>query len=193
MHILFDRVLLVRHGKTEWNLLGRRQGQLDSPLTPAGVAQARRTAGYLTETEAIFTSPLGRATDTARIIAATTGLPVTVTTELAEIHHGDFAGLTNEDLARDHPTAARDRADNKYDWRFPNGESYADADLRAARALTEIAKHTRRPTIVSHEMIGRMLVRNLLNLTPAEALRRHQPHNVILVAAKGKLEELDAA
>lgn len=192
MHNLFDRVLLVRHGQTEWNLVGRRQGQLDSPLTAAGVAQAHRTASFVTG-DAIFTSPLGRACTTARIIASATGLSVTVTAGLAEVDHGDFAGLTNEDLARDHPTEARDRAADKYTWRFPNGESYADADARAARALVAIAERTRRPVIVSHEMIGRMLVRNLLDLTPVEALGRHQPHNVILVVARGKLEELDTA
>jgi probable phosphoglycerate mutase len=174
------RVLLARHGQTEWNVQGRRQGQLDSPLTAAGLAQANQHAKTLAtqDIDAIFTSPLGRAATTAHIIAEATGLPVTVLDDLAEVHHGDFAGLTNEDIAHRHPTAAHERAQDKYHWRFPNGESYEDADHRAAKALS-ITRQASTPLIVSHEMIGRMLLRNLLNETPHEALRRNQPHDII--------------
>ena len=188
----FDRVLLARHGHTEWNQLGRRQGQFDSPLTAAGLAQARRHAETLAAQacDAIFTSPLGRAATTAAIIGDTTGIPITVVAELAEVHHGSFAGLTNEDMARLHPTAASERARDKYHWRFPDGESYADADRRAARALAIIAQQARNPLIVSHEMIGRMLLRNLLNETPAEALHRNQPHDIIYAVRNGTLTTL---
>jgi broad specificity phosphatase PhoE len=76
--VTFDRVLLARHGQTEWNVLGRRQGQLDSPLTAMGLAQARRHAETLAAEayDAIFTSPLGRAATTAAIIGDTTGVPI---------------------------------------------------------------------------------------------------------------------
>jgi broad specificity phosphatase PhoE len=189
-----NRVLLARHGQTEWNVLGRRQGQLDSPLTEAGLAQAHHHAKTLaTEAfDAIFTSPLGRAAITAAIIGDATGIPVRVVTDLAEVHHGDFAGLTNADIARLHPTAARERAVDKYHWRFPNGESYADADRRAGSALRTIARQTRDPLIVSHEMIGRMLLRNLLAEEPSTALRRNQPHDVIYAVTDGELTTLTA-
>jgi broad specificity phosphatase PhoE len=184
-----NRVLLARHGQTEWNVLGRRQGQLDSPLTAAGLAQARNHAETLAtqDVDAIFTSPLGRAATTAQIIAEVTGLHVTVVDDLAEVHHGDFAGLTNADITRRHPHAARERAEDKYHWRFPNGESYADADHRANKALRTIAEQARNPLIVSHEMIGRMLLRNLLAEDPHEALRRNQPHDVIYAVTDGRL------
>jgi broad specificity phosphatase PhoE len=183
------RVLLARHGQTEWNVLGRRQGQLDSPLTAAGVAHAHRHAHTLasTDIDAIFTSPLGRARTTAQIIAETAGLPLTVLDDLSEVHHGSFAGLTNADIASQHPDAARERSQDKYHWRFPKGESYADADRRAAAALRAIAGAAQRPLIVSHEMIGRMLLRNLLSEEPADALRRNQPHDVIYVVDGGRL------
>ena len=184
-----NRVLLARHGQTEWNVLGRRQGQLDSPLTAAGLTQAHRHAETLAaqDVDAIFTSPLGRAATTAGVIGDATGVPVTVVAELAEVHHGDFAGLTNADIIRLHPTAARERAEDKYHWRFPNGESYADTDRRAGEALRAIAQLARKPLIVSHEMIGRMLLRNLLGEDPNEALRRNQPHDVIYVVAGNEL------
>jgi broad specificity phosphatase PhoE len=183
------RVLLARHGQTEWNILGRRQGQLDSPLTAAGLAHAGRHAETLAgqHIDRIFTSPLGRASTTAAIIGEALGLPVTVLADVVEVHHGDFAGLTNADIASRHPTAATDRAANKYEWRFPNGESYADADRRAANALRVVAEQARWPLIVSHEMIGRMLLRNLLAEDPTESLRRDQPHEVIYVVSGGEL------
>ena len=182
------RVLLARHGQTEWNRTGRRQGRFDSPLTAAGLAQAHRHAELLrtTDIDLIFTSPLGRARVTAEIIAEAVGAPVHVHHGLAEVHHGDFTGMTGAEIACRAPERARD----KYHWRFPGGESYADADERAAAALQAITQDARRPLIVSHEMIGRMLVRNLLGEPPAAALARDQPHGTVYEVAGGVLRVL---
>ncbi len=184
----FSRMLLARHGQTEWNMAGRRQGRSDSPLTAAGLAQAHHHAERLrtADVDLICTSPLGRARTTAEIIAEASGVPVRAFPELAEVHHGDFTGLTDAEVARRAPDRARD----KYHWRFPNGESYADADRRAATALHVIARHTRRPLIVSHEMIGRMLLRNLLGEPPAVALARHHPHDAVYEVTDGTLHAL---
>jgi len=184
----FSRVLLARHGQTEWNLAGRRQGRLDSPLTEAGLAQAHRHAAAVRaeDVDAIFTSPLGRARTTAEIIAAASGLAVHVVDGLTEVDHGDFGGCTDAEVARRAPDRARD----KYHWRFPHGESYADADQRATAALHAIAERAAKPLIVSHEMFGRMLLRSLLNEPPAAALARRQPHDVIYAVARGALTAL---
>jgi probable phosphoglycerate mutase len=178
----WEFVFLARHGQTEWNRVRRRQGQLDSPLTAAGIAQAHRGAATLRGhgVDYVFSSPLGRATATARIFADHTEAPLLVIDELAEVHHGRFAGLTDDDIDAAYPGELARRAQDKYRWTFPAGESYADADRRAARALARIAAHpARRPLIVSHEMIGRMLQRHLLGLDPAEALRRRHPHDAV--------------
>jgi broad specificity phosphatase PhoE len=84
-----EQIFLARHGQTEWNLAGRRQGQLDSPLTPAGVASATRLAQLLRrqEIDADFTSPLGRAVSTATLFADALGLEVELIDELQEVHH----------------------------------------------------------------------------------------------------------
>ena len=175
----WERVLLARHGQTEWNAAGRRQGRLDSPLTALGIAQARRLAA--TGADRIFTSPLGRATATARLAAEGLGVPVEVVDELAEVHHGELAGLTDTEIEARFPGAWWDRTGDKYRWRFPGGESYEDADPRALRALEKIAAGPARvPLIVSHEMIGRLLLRHLLGLTPDEALSRRLPHDVVI-------------
>ena len=182
MDIPWDRVFLARHGQTEWNLQRRRQGQLDSPLTADGVEQAHRHAAFLRPhaVDAIFASPLGRARATADIIGGHLDLPVIAIDELAEVHHGSFAGLTDEEINTRHPDSWRRRSTDKYRWSFPDGESYADADVRAGRALARIGGYpARRPLVVSHEMFGRMLRRHLLGLDPDEALAGVQPNDVI--------------
>ena len=91
-----------------------------------------------------------------------------------------MAGMTNEEIERAFPGEMARRSRDKYRWRFPNGESYADADSRAASALRRIAESGgSRPLVVSHEMIGRMLLRNLLGLEPQDALKSGLAHNVI--------------
>lgn len=187
----WERVLLARHGQTEWNVVGRRQGQLDAPLTAVGIEQARRHAVAATGADRVFTSPQGRATSTARLIAEALDLPVVVIDELAEIHHGTFAGLTDTEIEARYPAEWWDRAEDKYEWRFPGGESYADADPRALRALEKIAADpARRPLIVTHEMVSRLLLRHLLGLTPQEALLRRQPHEVIFAIGPDGLTSL---
>ena len=183
MHLpAFETVVLARHGQTEWNRVQRRQGQLDSPLTARGVKQARAlsegVAGLPIDT--VFASPLGRAATTAVACAERLGLQVTTVDELTELNHGRMAGLTSEDIERLFPGQLGRRAGDKYRWRFPGGESYADADHRAGMALARIAAAGARcPLIVSHEMIGRMLLRHLLGADPTTALGWSQPHDVI--------------
>ncbi len=175
-------VLLARHGETEWNRRGIRQGQLDSALTVLGLAQAERLAVAVADqwVDAVFTSPLGRATATAEVCGARLGVPVTVIDELAEVHHGEMAGLTTAEIEERYPGRMARRAADRFEWRFPGGESYADADRRGAIALRKIATSgSRRPLVVSHEMIGRMLLRRLLGADPATAFTWDQPHDVI--------------
>ena len=178
----FDVVFVARHGETEWNRLGRRQGQLDSPLTEAGLLQARQVAAVVAglPVDGVFSSPLGRATATAGLCAEKLGMSVTVVEELTEVNHGQMAGLTSSEIEREFPGEMARRAVDKYEWCFPGGESYAEVDRRSAVALWRIARHgVLRPLLVSHEMIGRMLLRNLLQVDPEVALTWNHPHDVI--------------
>lgn len=180
--VSMESVFLARHGQTRWNLVRRRQGRLDSPLTEAGVEQAHRHASLLRgrEIDRIFVSPLGRAVSTARIVGDSLGLTIEVIEELAEIDHGEFSGLVDEQIDARFPGLRALRAADKYGWRFPGGESYADADVRAARALDRVSRQpARRSLLVAHEMIGRMLQRHLLGLDAAAALARSHPHDVV--------------
>ncbi|WP_328526076.1 histidine phosphatase family protein [Kribbella sp. NBC_00359] len=190
----FEAVYLARHGQTEWNVAGRRQGRHDSPLTPEGLRQARRNADLLSghQIDAIFTSPLGRARRTAEIVGETLGLQAQVLDELAEVAHGAWSGLTSAEIDAGWPGQRAAREQDKYTFRFPDGESYADADVRAGRALAEVARSdARRPLLVSHEMIGRMLLKQL---GVAGSLQLRQSSDLIYrVRSGGEVDELTAA
>ncbi|NIK56432.1 histidine phosphatase family protein [Kribbella shirazensis] len=172
-------IYLARHGQTEWNATGRRQGRLDSPLTALGLDQAHRNAQLLTGEgiDAVFASPLGRARRTASIIASELGLTVQVVDDLAEVDHGLWSGLGSAEIDAGWPGQRAVRERDKYTFRFPEGESYADANVRAGQVLGAIARSgVRRPLVVSHEMIGRMLLRQL---GVPDALGTRQPSDVV--------------
>jgi broad specificity phosphatase PhoE len=131
--------------------------------------------------DAIFSSPLERAYRTALIIDGKVGCGVVVVDELAEVHHGAFAGLTNDEIEALHPGELLRRERQKYVWRFPGGESYADADGRALVALERVAgSGAVTPLLVTHEMLGRMLLRTLLELSPDEAFKLSIPHGAVV-------------
>jgi broad specificity phosphatase PhoE len=145
--------------------------------------------------DGVFSSPLGRAVASAEVHAAALGLRVVVVEELTEINHGAMAGLRVEEVKVAFPDAMSRRSTDKYRGRFPAGESYADGDIRAGAALRLIAASgATRPLLVSHEMIGRMLLRNLLDVPAAEALAYRHPHDVIyrVDVATRTLEEIRA-
>ena len=115
---VFESVYLARHGQTRWNLQGRRQGRLDSPLTAEGVLQVRRNAQSVRSEpiDAVFTSPLGRARESASVFASVLGAPLQVVEELSELDHGEWSGLTSphqfaatDRLARQEPGRRRSR------------------------------------------------------------------------------------
>jgi len=95
------RVLLWRHGRTEWNVQRRFQGQSDPPLDDVGRAQAREAAAMLAavEPDAMYSSDLVRATETAAALTALTGLPVRLDSRLRERALGRWEGLNRADVA----------------------------------------------------------------------------------------------
>ena len=89
MHIYF-----LRHGQTDWNLLGKMQGHADIPLNETGMKQAQKTAEKFKDIkmDAIYSSPLTRAMETARIINQNWGLPIQTDERLQERNFGDYEG-----------------------------------------------------------------------------------------------------
>jgi probable phosphoglycerate mutase len=98
------RVLLVRHGQSEWNASGRWQGQADPPLTNHGRLQAREASQALGALDAVWASDLQRATETAVIIANGLGVgPVVLEPDLRERDAGEWSGLTRAEIEEAYP------------------------------------------------------------------------------------------
>ncbi len=124
-------LLLVRHGETEWNLTHRYQGTTDIPLNETGQEQAGRVAEALGQErwDAIVSSPLSRAMETARAIAATTGIrTIEEDRDLQERAYGKAEGLT---------LAEREKTWPGGDW--PGLESWDDVATRTMTAIERVA------------------------------------------------------
>jgi broad specificity phosphatase PhoE len=99
------RILLARHGETEWNRVGRWQGQADPPLNDTGRQQAKVLAAQLEHDgiAAVYSSDLRRASETAGIVAERLGLAVTEERALREIDVGSWSGLTRNEVRERYP------------------------------------------------------------------------------------------
>lgn len=92
-------LLLARHGQSEWNAVGRWQGQEDPPLSELGRAQSRGAAAHAGSFDALFASDLERAHHTATIIGEGIGVgPVIIDPRLKERHAGEYQGLTHDEI-----------------------------------------------------------------------------------------------
>ena len=100
-------ILLARHGETDWNAERRVQGHTDRPLNGTGIAQARALAEELSADaiDAVYSSDLERAQQTAEVVADARGLPVETLPELRERDFGTWEGLTDEEVFERFPDA----------------------------------------------------------------------------------------
>ena len=174
------RVILLRHGETVWNLEGRYQGHLDSPLTPSGLAQARaiaqRVAGM--KFAALYCSDLGRARQTAACLAESSAHEVRIEPRLRERHLGIFQNLRKSELKQKFPEEHGLFKSGGPDHVIPEGESGRQAAHRSNTCLEELALRHVGETIVvvAHGGTISALLRHTLNI-PLEAPRCFERSN----------------
>jgi probable phosphoglycerate mutase len=166
------RLVLVRHGVTEWNREGRFQGRLDPALSDLGRQQAsavaRRIAGDPELRPArIVTSTLGRAADTAAAIGAACGVNPELDPRFVELGQGEWEGRTHADLKRD--DAERYAAWLTTDREPPGAETVAEGLARVATALGAHAQGSGTVCVVSHGGTLRLVARLLLGLEARRA------------------------
>ncbi|WP_374674386.1 histidine phosphatase family protein [Ideonella sp.] len=135
------RLLAVRHGETAWNVDARLQGQLDVGLNDQGRAQAQRLAEALADEglEAIVSSDLSRAHDTAQAVARRLGLPLVTDPGLRERHFGTFQGHTYAEVEQRWPEASARWKRREADFGAPGGETLQGFYDRVVEAVTRIA------------------------------------------------------
>jgi probable phosphoglycerate mutase len=170
-------LIIVRHGETEWNIAGIRQGHLDSKLTEKGVAQAKALGQRLGRERfsALYSSDLGRAIQTAREIADVTGHEIVTDPRLRERHLGIFQGLNAEEITKKYPEERRLFRTQGPDYVIPEGESMRQQVERNVAYLNDLAhKHTGETiVVVTHGGVVSGFFRHTLSI-PLDAPRRFE-------------------
>lgn len=174
------QILFARHGETEWNAVLRVQGWTDIPLSARGRAQAAALAVRLAALplRAVYASDLSRAVETARPVAEKLGLEVQTLPGLRERRFGDWEGLTQADLERDHAAAwHRFHVQRDLAAPVPGGETWAEVGARVRDGLAQVlAAHPGRDEavlVVGHGGSGRTLLLEALQAPLATLLCLH--------------------
>ena len=185
---------VVRHGETDWNRVGRLQGQRDIPLNESGRLQAARNGQALKEIVrdpeglACVASPLGRTRETMEIIRRTMGLdPHAYRTDdrLKELTLGDWEGLTLAELEKRDPAGYRERRKRRWSVVPPHGESYEMLTGRVSGALAAIESDC---LIVAHGGVMRAIRVLLCGVDPQRAPYLPTPQDRVLIIDGGQVE-----
>jgi broad specificity phosphatase PhoE len=189
-------ILIARHGQSDWNQAKRWQGHADRPLTQRGREQAVALADRLAhiELDAVYSSDLKRARDTAAVVADSQGLELRQLHDLREVDVGSWSGLTRDEAEERFPEGFARWRDGHPGWK--DGETYEAMTDRVLRAVDEIAAEHEgdRVLVVSHGGPIRAMHAAALGLD-VHAYRRLRPvePNARLSAVcfvDGKLTEL---
>jgi probable phosphoglycerate mutase len=160
-------VVLWRHGRTEWNVSGRFQGQQDPPLVEAGRLEASHAARHLahdlsTPGTVVVTSDLSRALDTATVLTDLLGTRPRVDARLRETALGSWEGLTRDEVADRYPEQFADWQAGR-PVRGRGGEEAADVAVRALAALRDLPAVST-AVVVTHAATAGRLIESLLAL-----------------------------
>lgn len=171
------RLLLLRHGQTEFSLQRRYSGRGDPELTPLGQAQAAGAAVRLAEVRdvaAVLTSPLRRARQTAAAVAEATGAPLVVRERLVETDFGAWDGLTFAEARARDPRLHADWLGSE-DVAPPGGESFAAVGRRIETERDALVREYPGATLVlvTHVTPIKMLLRDALQGGPGVLYRLH--------------------
>ncbi len=166
---MFTRIILVRHGQTEWNRVERFRGRADVPLNETGLAQADATGQRVAaewQPRAMYTSPLSRAVKTAEAIARRMALPVEVQAGLVDIDYGAWQGLTPDEARVRWPEMVEAWYAAPQAAQIPGGESLAGLRARAMAAVADLAARHVGQTIVlvGHTVVNRIILLGVLGL-----------------------------
>jgi broad specificity phosphatase PhoE len=159
------KLYLGRHGQSEYQLEGRMGG--NSPLTQVGIKHSEKISTYLEgiSLQEIYCSTLIRSRQTAEIIKKSHKEAELIQTEkLAELNAGDMDKISFHDFKHKHKQMYESIENNKFNWAFPNGESYATMTERFKPTLEEIMKKEGNFFIAGHQALNRAIIGHLLNL-----------------------------
>jgi len=152
------RLILIRHGQTEYNLKGLSQGLIDIPLNETGERQADDLVSFLSpyRVSKIYSSPSSRAISTAEPLSKALSIEIAIESDLTEMDQGDYDGFTAEDMRKKIPQEFLDawRSGKPDDVRMPNGETLNEVRERMVSICDSLAIRHRDSTVAifSHNL-----------------------------------------
>ena len=169
---------LIRHGETDWNRLGRFQGQSDTALNARGLAQAEDTARAAQEWNltAIYSSPLSRTMQVAEALTRQTGLPAAIREGLKEMALGELEGIRGEEMRAGWPEVYDTWRDYPAEIVMPGGESLQELQKRAWQVVLDLEQaHNPEDSLalISHNFAIRAICARLLGMPLANFHRMH--------------------
>ncbi len=161
-------IYLIRHGETDWNRDSIFRGRVDVPLNNNGLKQAEAAGKGLDDVEfdAVYSSPLSRALQTAEAVAATCGLEVNMNEDFSDIDYGKWQGMTLSEVKANYPKEYKRWQSEPHKAAIPDGERLSEIHDRAWGALREVVRSHPDQTIAvaAHRVINKVLVLGALGL-----------------------------
>ena len=184
------RIVLVRHGETDWNRSQRFQGRSGVALNERGRAQAEALALILKEEhlKAIYSSPITRAIETAKAINRYHRASIEQRDGLMEMNLGDFEGLHSRDLMNEQPEFLRKWLEDPASVRMPNGETLQEVQGRAWVVVEEIVKtyHEGSVLLCGHNFLNLTILCKILGLEITHFRRLRQSLGAINIIERGR-------
>ena len=168
------RIVLVRHGETDWNKQGRFQGQIDIPLNQNGKEQAKAASKFLKNIfiQKAFSSSLSRPRETAQIILKEhPGIEISLKDNLIEIGHGQWEGKLESEIKSDWPDLLKTWKSFPEKVQMPEGENINDVSNRSITGWIEICKNLKNDEtalVVAHDAVNKTILCHLLGLMPSK-------------------------
>lgn len=165
------RIMLVRHGLTTWNEIGKMQGSSNVHLSPDGLHQARLLAAHCPfyTADAIYSSPLERAQTTALVLANKFNLHTEIIDDFREISFGDWEGQNMREIAKSDPENFEKFFKDPEQVNIPNAETFLEVQKRSMDALNKIVKihesdKEKHIVIAAHGVVNRVILCALLEI-----------------------------
>ena len=178
-----NTIYIVRHGQTEWNLLGKTQGHGNSDLTPKGIEQAELLADSMTKypIDYIYSSDLGRAYQTAEIIGNKLSIEVEKTEALREMNFGTWEGRIIKDKIEEDPELYKMWRNEPHLAKIPQGETLSQIKERTDAFIKEInekydGKHI---VLVTHSLCARIMLLSFLDSDVKNIYRINQANTAL--------------
>jgi len=165
-----SRIILIRHGETNWNKEGRFQGQIDIPLNDKGKGQASKASKYLEEIEftKAFSSSMKRPYETAKIILNNNKIHIEKIESLVEISHGLWEGKLEEEIKEIWPDMLKNWHEKPESITMPEGESIkqvSDRSISAWNLICNSQEENDTTLLVAHDAVNKTLICHILGLS----------------------------